>query len=156
MEVNTHERNFLESFHTKVYLQEEQKSMVLINEVDKNVNNSESITMKSVINSYMDNQDKVFPVQCLPLQEEVRMWIVEYLFIIWSCLNDTEGSAHDEAVILGFMTDIEGFEGPSFDEMMQKQKLNTKNFLSQDMINNIDWNFAPRDTGILDSYSFCS
>lgn len=156
MEVYTDERNFLESFHTKVYLQEEQKSMKLINEVDKNVNNSESITVKSVINSYMDIQDNVFPVQCLQLQEEVRMWIVDYLFIIWSCLNDTEGGAHEEAVVLGFMTDIEGFEGPSFQEMMQKQKLNIKKFLSQDLINNIDWNFAPRDTGILDSYSFCS
>lgn len=144
MEIQTDESSFLDRIGLEIAVQGTDEFLMLVSEVDKKVKHNEYLSVTSTMQIFNDTRFTYAPVPCLPeLQEEIRVWIWENFLMIWSCVEDKDGSGHDEAVILGWFPEWT-FVSTDNKILMHELKMKAEGYLGQELINTIDWNYPPQ------------
>lgn len=94
-----------------------------------------NITAKAFVNVPMDCHK--------PIVEQVRLWEDEGFIIIWSCVNDTIGVEHDEAVMLievgsDFYGQFKKNRRTS-QRILDRLNVTVRKYLQEPLLNQIDW-----------------
>lgn len=90
--------------------------------------------------------------------DEVRLWSDGGFLIIWSCVDDLETGNHDEAVLTSYdqMDLLLNLPPAEYNDRMQTLKTFAESYISQDMLQAIDWTqpniYTQKDSDPLTSF----